>query len=213
MSYITESTNWRDRRRHRQQITLAVVLLLIVGAGGVGYAVWSGAIGGPTRVDVSTLPPCPSVTTKPLTPDKVAVNVYNATRRNGLAAKAATALDLRGFGVRTIANDPRGSKVPGTAIVRYGTKGKAAAQLVAAQVPSAKLIRDKRTTVAVDLVLGAKFDGLAPIASATASATPTCRPVTPTPTATGTATTKPTSKPTSKPSSKPTTKPSAKPTK
>jgi hypothetical protein len=187
MAYIKEASTWRARRRRRQRITLVVVLLLLVGAGGVAYGVYSGAIGGPEKVDVASLPPCPSATpTQPaLTPDKVTVNVYNATTRNGLAAKAATALDLRSFQVAAIANDPKHTKVAGVAEIRYGTKGAASAKLLAAHVSGAKLVKDSRRTAVVDLVLGAKYTGLRMIASATptSTATPTCRPVSPTPSA------------------------------
>jgi hypothetical protein len=192
VAYVQESSSWRSRRRHRQQITLVVALLLLVAAGGVGYAVYSGAIGGPARVDVATLPPCPPVTAPPLLAEKVTVNVYNATRRNGIAGKTATSLGLRTFNVGAIDNDPLGAKVPGTAIVRHGPKGLAAAKLVAAQVRGATLVADKRKSAAVDLVLGAKFAGLRPLAETTPTpTTPTCRPV-PTTTATTTATTTPT---------------------
>ena len=191
MAYIQEAPSWRARRRRRQTITLVVVLTLLVVAGAVAYGFYSGALGGPDRVDVATLPPCPvaSPTAPPLTPEKVTVNVYNATTRNGLAAKVATALDLRSFQVAAISNDPLRAKVTGVADVRYGSKGTAAAQLVAAQLTGAKLVKDKRGNAVVDLVLGAKYSGLKPIASTTPTATaaPTCRPV-----ATSSATSSPT---------------------
>ncbi|HEX3003105.1 MAG TPA: LytR C-terminal domain-containing protein [Angustibacter sp.] len=182
MAYISEATSWRARRRRRQWITLVVALVLLLGAGAVAYGFYSGALGGTEEVNVAALPPCP--TSKPtspsLTPDKVKVNVYNATTRNGLAAKVATALDLRTFQVGAIANDPKHAKIPGVAEIRYGAKGTAAAQLVAAQLAGAKLVKDARRTAVVDLVLGAKYQGLKPVASSTATptGTPTCRPVT-----------------------------------
>jgi hypothetical protein len=192
VAYIKEASSWRTRRRRRQTITLVVVLLLLVGAGGVAYGVYSGVIGGkPGAVDIASLPPCSSTATTParLTPARVSVNVYNATSRNGIAAKTATALDLRSFHVGKIANDPRGATVKGTAVVRYGSKGQPAAQLVATQVAGAKLVKDTRRSSVVDLVLGEKFAGLRPVAVTTPKpATPTCRPVTPSATATGTAT-------------------------
>ncbi len=191
MAYIQEASSWRVRRRRRQWITLVVVLAMLVAAGVVAYGFYSGAIGGPAKVDVASLPPCPtsSPTAPPLTPEKVTVNVYNATTRNGLAARVATALDLRTFRVGKIANDPRHAKVTGTAEVRYGAKGAAAARLVAAQVSNAKLVKDKRGSAVVDLVLGAKYAGLRPIAatSPTSTASPTCRPLSPTSAPTSTA--------------------------
>ncbi|GAB3591945.1 hypothetical protein GCM10027446_11690 [Angustibacter peucedani] len=185
MSYIKEASSWRDRKRHRQQITLLVVLGLLVASGGIGYLVYSGVIGGPDKVDVSTLPPCPTATKKPLTPDQVVVNVYNATKRNGLASSVATTLDRRSFQIGTIANDPLHAKVTGTAVIRYGTRGTAAAQLLSSQLDGAKLSRDKRKNASVDLVLGAKYKSLKTLAQITATpSTPTCRPSTPTATTT-----------------------------
>ena len=113
MSYIEEASSWRVHKRHRQQITLVAVLLILVITGGIGYAVYSGAIGGPETVDVAKLPAC-SPTAKALLPEQVSINVYNATTRNGLAASTATALGLRSFGILTYANDPRAEKVTGT---------------------------------------------------------------------------------------------------
>ncbi|KQX61681.1 LytR C-terminal domain-containing protein [Angustibacter sp. Root456] len=192
MAYIQEASSWRTRRRRRQWITLGVVVVLLVGAGAVAYGFYSGALGGPEEVNIAALPPCPTSTPAApvLTPDKVTVNVYNGTARNGLAAKVATALDLRTFNVAAIANDPKHAKIPGAAEIRYGAKGTAAAKLVAAQLSGAKLVKDARRTAVVDLVLGAKYRGLKPVASSTPTptGTPTCRPVTPSPTGAGTAT-------------------------
>ncbi|GAA4350496.1 LytR C-terminal domain-containing protein [Angustibacter luteus] len=183
--YIDEPPTWRLRKRHRQQITLGLVLLLLLATGAVGYAVYSGAIGGPAQVDVAKLPPCPPAA-KVLTPESVHVNVYNATRRDGLAAKTANALALRSFAIGTYANDPKNERVAGIAIIRYGPKGSAAATVLAKHVAGAKLVNDKRKGAGVDLVLGAKYKSLKPLAQVTATptSTPTCRVVTPTPSVT-----------------------------
>jgi hypothetical protein len=138
-------------------------------------------------VDVAKLPPC-QATAPPLKPEQVIVNVYNATQRTGLAAKTATSLSLRHFAIRTYANDPKSETVKGTAIIRFGPQGAAAATLVAAHVTGAKMVNDKRKNAIVDLVLGAKYAGLKPLSATTPTpvTTPTCRTVTPSPTGTGT---------------------------
>ena len=187
MGYIQEAPTWRLRKRHRQQITLGVILLMLLATGAIGYAVYSGAIGGPAPIDVAKLPACP-VTAPPPKPEQVVVNVYNATQRAGLAAKTATSLSLRHFAIRTYANDPKTETIKGTAVIRFGPKGAAGAQLVAVHVEGVKLVNDKRKSAIVDLVLGAGYKGLKPISATTPTpvATPTCR--TAVPTATGTAT-------------------------
>ena len=197
--YIDEPPTWRLRKRHRQQITLVLVLLLLLATGAVGYAVYSGAIGGPEQVDLAKLPPCGPVV-KPPAPEKVHVNVYNATQRDGLAAKTANALALRSFAVGTYANDPKNEKVTGFAIIRYGPKGRAAATVLAAHVAGAKMVNDKRKSAGLDLVLGAKYKGLKPLAEVTATptTTPTCRVVTPTPSTTPKATSTVTARPSAK---------------
>jgi hypothetical protein len=199
--YIDEPPTWRLRKRHRQQITLVLVLLLLLATGAVGYAVYSGAIGGPEEVNLAKLPPCGPVVKAPA-PEKVHVNVYNATQRDGLAAKTANALALRSFAVGKYANDPKSERVTGVAIIRYGPKGSAAAKVLALHVAGAKMVNDKRKGAGVDLVLGAKYKSLKPLAAVTATPTPTptCRVVTPTPTTTTSpkATTKVTAKPSPK---------------
>jgi hypothetical protein len=106
----------------------------------------------------------------------VRVNVYNTTTVDGLAARVAAALRQRKFVVRSVANDPRGSRPAGTAVVRYGTKGTVAARLVAAQVPRATLQHDRRHGSTVDLVLGKGFRALAPVAKPPAARpAATCR--------------------------------------
>ena len=121
------------------------------------------------------------------------MNVYNATGRAGLAAATADRLRARRFAVGDVANDPKRSKVPGSALIRYGRKGSAGAKLVATQVAGAKLKADTRTDAVVDLVLGTTFSTLTPVPTASAPA-PTCT-ATATPTRTGAPVVRPTTTP------------------
>jgi LytR cell envelope-related transcriptional attenuator len=183
MAYLQEAPSWRRRRRRRHQIVLVLVLLLLLGAGVVAAGYYTGRLGTPTGPGaVRPRPACPTASARPstrrptarpsrpaakppaLSPSKVRVNVYNTTTINGLAARVAAALRQRKFVVRAVANDPRRSRPAGTAVVRHGTKGTAAARLVAAQVPRATLEADRRRGATVDLVLGKGFRALAPIA-------------------------------------------------
>jgi hypothetical protein len=155
-------------------MTVIVVLVLAAGVAAYGYSQrW---FGDPADdVSVGALPVCPPASEAPLTAADVQVNVYNSTARNGLASSVAEDLGKRSFVVKTVANDPLHGNVSGTALVRYGTKGAEAADLVRAQVPKATLKKDKRKGADVDLVLGDAFRRLAPVPTPTptASASPT----------------------------------------
>jgi hypothetical protein len=187
MAYLSESPTWRQRRRRRQRLTMAVIVLLVVAVGVGAYGYRQGWLDRPSDDPVvGALPVCPPATPRPLTAADVHVNVYNSTRRDGLAATVARALGERSFVVETVANDPLHADVSGTALVRYGSKGAEAAKLVSAQVPKATLHRDKRTSPSVDLVLGESFQRLAPAAVPTKSAVATTPPATCTPASTPT---------------------------
>ena len=153
--------------RHRITLVVVLVLLLAAGAAGVGY--YTGRLGSdPQALPVRTAPACPSPTrarpaARALSPSKVKVNVYNTTKVDGLAARAAAALRQRSFRIGTVANDPQKSHPGGTAVVRFGTRGTASARLVARQVPQPTLKRDGRKSATVDLVLGPRFTALAPV--------------------------------------------------
>jgi hypothetical protein len=160
---------------------MAVVVLLVLGAGAAAYGYQQGWFpASADQVTVTALPPCPPAAPASLTPAGVHVNVYNSTPRNGLAASVANDLRERSFVVDTVANDPLHADVTGTALVRYGTKGEEAAKLVQAQVPKSTLRHDKRKGADVDLVLGDAFKRLAaaPTPSVTVSPTPSasCTP-------------------------------------
>jgi hypothetical protein len=169
MAYIREAPTWRRRRRRRHQITLVAILLLLLGAGVVAAGYYTGRLGAPAdNVTVRPQTACPTATARParpaptLSPSRVRVNVYNTTTVNGLAARVAGQLRQRSFRVGAVANDPRDTHPSGTAVVRHGSKGTAAARLVASHVPRSTLQRDRRSSATVDLVLGRGFRALAP---------------------------------------------------
>ncbi len=121
----------------------------------------------------------PAASTKPAPkPSSITVDVYNSTTRQGLAGTTASQLEKRGFVIGTIANDPLGKALAGTAEIRYGPKGKSRAVVVAAQVPDSTLVNDKRKDKTVAMSLGKAFDGLATpeqvAAALSPSPSPTC---------------------------------------
>ena len=183
MAYIKEPRSWRERRRRRHRITLVAVLVLLLAAGVVGAGYYTGRLGDPeaTEVRVATAPPCPKPTrvAPALTPAKVRVNVYNGTKVDGLARRVAAALRQRSFRIAAVANDPQKTRPEGTAVVRYGPSGTAAARLVAQHVPRPTLRKDRRKGATVDVVLGRAFTTLGPPPAVATTRPPVaCRPAT-----------------------------------
>lgn len=95
-------------------------------------------------------------------PQKVRVNVYNATETSGLASKTARELTRRGFEVKEVANDPVGLPIEGVARIRYGPSSTQRAELLAYYVPGAELVEIERKGPKIDLALGDQFTGIAP---------------------------------------------------
>lgn len=163
--------------RHRQQsrrttTTILVVLLALFFAFWYAYSYYRDSTGtaSPRAKDAAT---CTPFNPKAPAPGNTTVNVFNATTKNGLAARTAADLKRRGFLVGTVANDTSGRKVAGPAEVRYGPTGKSHAPLVAALGGKGTTqVADKRKDASVDLVLGATFSALAPAPKATG--TPMC---------------------------------------
>lgn len=112
------------------------------------------------------------VQTAPPSPHSFTLNVYNTTYRSGLAGKIGRKMKARGFRIGTADNDPQRSFVTGVAVLRYGPNGVDSVRRVQLQVRGATLLKDNRKDRSVDLVLGAKFAGLVPVAKATAPPVP-----------------------------------------
>lgn len=94
-------------------------------------------------------------------PKTVTVNVFNATKRVGLASITSVDLHLRGF--KEGAVDSSAENIPGIAIIRYATGGRASAERLAAYIPGALLKVDAtKQDATVDLYLGDAFGQLAP---------------------------------------------------
>ena len=123
-------------------------------------------------------PSCPPTQPAPtvVAARAVHVNVYNATKRRGLASDVAKQLRKRGFVIGKVENDPAKRTVTGIAEVRHSTAGAAPARTVGAQVASFVSVPDQRKDASVDLVLGAGFRALRTTAAAAAAMTPTPSP-------------------------------------
>jgi hypothetical protein len=167
----------RRRGRGRRRARTIVVLLLIATAAAAGAAwLWSGddtqTAAAPRR------PSCPSTQPAPalVAANDVHLNVYNATKRRGLASEVAQQLRKRGFKVAKVENDPADRTVTGIAEVRASTSGTAAVRTVGAQVASFVAVPDQRKDASVDLVLGAAFRTLRTPAAAAAAMSPTPTP-------------------------------------
>ena len=93
-------------------------------------------------------------------PDAVVVNVYNSTKRAGLASTTALDLSLRGFRINKGENDPLGVSLRGVGEIRYGPNGVDNARLLQFFVPEAVLVEDERSGPRVDPALGRGFEGL-----------------------------------------------------
>jgi len=166
----------RPVRRSRRGSHLGILLLvLVLTAALAGAGWWLTQRDDDEPAAAKTRPTCPEPSPAPtvVAPKAVTVNVYNATKRRGLAGTVATELRKRGFRVGEVDNDPLERKVTGAAEVRSSTQGVDAARTVIAQVGTVVAIPDQRTDTTVDLVLGAGFTALQSRADAAAALSPT----------------------------------------
>ncbi|WP_320777916.1 LytR C-terminal domain-containing protein [Streptomyces sp. CRN 30] len=166
------------RPPRRPRFVLAIVAsALVVGLIGWGTLqlidVFSGggdkataASADPACTPGPTASPSPAAEAKPLPkPDRITVNVFNATPRSGLAKSTAEALEKRGFRIGEVANasEKFDKKVPGTALL-LGAKSAtdAALPVLGTQLPGAELRTDARAKpTEVDFIIGDGFKALA----------------------------------------------------
>ena len=189
MSVPSSGPRPTSRHRRRQSPVVAIVLVVVgmVILFGAGYGLSriiqgassgdasssSTATGGDTSTATSEPQPCVTVTVTPgaglPSAAQVTTNVYNATDRTGLAATTAEELQVRGFVIGAIDNDPLSKTVTGVAEIRHGPSGESAAQLMAFYLPGAELVNDGRKDATIDTVLGAAYTEVAPQSEVDAS--------------------------------------------
>jgi len=153
-------------------VLLIFVAMLVLFGVGFGIATLLKGSGSADSVDSSASPSVSATvdgcTTIMVTPaevlplaSRVTINVYNSTKRVGLAGDAAKLLGVRGFKIAKVENDPLGVVIEGEGEIRYGPKGEAGAKLMAYHFPTATLVNDGRKGKRVDVSLGQQFADLA----------------------------------------------------
>ena len=154
-----------DPVRFRHRIIHGVTLTLLVGLviSGIVLAVMisNGTVKLPTPAAkaVST-PSCPGATFNYPANKDVHLEVYNSTRREGLAASVAAELKARGFNVDKIAN--QSTDYAGTAVVVSGPAGESGAFNVQRNIAGTEYVQDARTDATVDVYLNNGFQDLVP---------------------------------------------------
>ena len=168
------------RRRRKALITLAVLLLGLFFAFWWAYSYYKASDGGASRAgtSASAAPTCQPVDPNALTPAKITLNVYNATKRAGLAGTVSKEFAAQGYVLGKVANDPAKHAIAGPAEVRFGPAGKAAGELVMKSIGQGAVpVEDTRADATVDVALGDGFSALQPLPSDSASpALPPCEP-------------------------------------
>ena len=153
-------------------VVLIFVAMLVLFGVGFGIATLFKGSGGADVADAAASPSASALvggcSTVMVTPaevlplaSRVTVNVYNSTKRVGIAGETSKFLSVRGFKIAKVENDPLGVGVQGAGEIRYGAKGEANAKLVAYHFPDATLIKDDRGGKRIDVVLGQQFLDLA----------------------------------------------------
>ncbi|GAA3067029.1 MULTISPECIES: LytR C-terminal domain-containing protein [Actinomycetes] len=102
---------------------------------------------------------CPSRILSPVVPERVPVQVLNATNEPGLAGDVAEDLTDRDFRVEAVDNDYF-ADTGFEAIIRAGERGLRQAYTVQHHIPGALVDVDDRDDFTVDVVLGSEFAGL-----------------------------------------------------
>lgn len=107
-------------------------------------------------------------------PGNIAVEVLNATSKNGLAATASQALSGLGFLISGTGGAPKGSS-PTATVVLYGPTRAESAKTVAAAVPGSVKREDNSLGNGIELLVGSNYSGIKPVKVSTSTATPTVR--------------------------------------
>lgn len=143
------------RRRRRAVATLAAVVALLLSAFLIALAFNQGWVADRSPLANPTQACVPW--TEPPPPRDISVSVYNSTQRKGIANRAAQALRGQQFRVVDVRNDPLQRTVEQVAEIRYGTRTKAQADVLATRFPGATMKAENRTDGILAVALGDKF--------------------------------------------------------
>jgi hypothetical protein len=151
--------------RHRiiHGVTLTVLSALVIAGIVLAVMISNGTIRlhAPAGKSAPT-PSCPGATFNYPANKDIHLEVYNSTRREGLAGSVAAQLKGRGFNVDTIAN--KSTDYEGTAVVVSGPAGESAAFSVQRNIAGTEYVQDARTDATVDVYLTGAFQDLVPAA-------------------------------------------------
>lgn len=178
----------RPPRRHGRRVAAVAASVTVLGLIGWGTVQLIDVFSGGDNTTVASRPavcrakadaaPAARVPDLPA-PGRITVNVYNATKRTGLAKQTADELKKRGFRIGAVGNATKeyDRKVRGPGLLL----GPPAAQdtslrVLGTQLAGAQTRADGRKDTAVDLVIGDGFKGLARQADAARSMTALAAP-------------------------------------
>jgi type IV secretory pathway TrbD component len=158
----------RRRLQQRQTVVFGGLVTILLVAGLVAGAVWTGLLPAPfTRefsaeetTEQSLVTPCPPEGAVPVELSSITANVYNGTDRAGLAGATGSALGALGVVVNQEANWPAGS-YDGVVQIVSGQLGVSAAYSLARLFEGATVALDStRSDESVDVVLGQGYQSV-----------------------------------------------------
>lgn len=149
----------RRRYRLRHIIVLAILVLILVGAGGYSLGMLKFGWTSPLDNWSAKRHACSEATVE-AAPQPVEIRVFNSSKRVGLAGRTARALKKRGFTIVQIANDSDGPKHGKEVRIRYSGAAKAQALTLALQFRTVDMKKISGDDDVVDVILGRKFTKL-----------------------------------------------------
>jgi hypothetical protein len=148
----------------RTAIVLGLLAVAVVVAFNWGWQQLTQPFGSEDTAATSATPTCtpaPEAVAALPAPDRITVNVYNASGRSGVAASTAEALRAEGFRIGAVDNDPLGKRLDGVGEIRSAPKAKNRVDQLQRFVPGTVWVQDDRPGRNIDFAVGASFTELA----------------------------------------------------